>query len=182
LGTIELGQVVNGNTLVEMKRRKVIEQIANEHHAMIKRIALSHEFAPHLVEELVQDIYLAIWRALPSFRGDASLRTFVARIAMNRAITHVARALKVPKSVELNEQIPALDLTPESQAIANDRRTALISAVRSLPLTYRETAMLTLEGMEPKEIADVLGITPNAVAVRLSRAKDLIRELMENKR
>jgi len=165
-----------------MNRRKVIEQIANEHHAMIKRIALSHEFAPQLVEELVQDIYLAIWRALPSFRGDASLRTFVARIAMNRAITHVGRALKMPKSVELNEQMPAFDLSPESQAIANDRRTALILAVRSLPLSYRETATLTLEGMEPKEIADVLGITPNAVAIRLSRAKELIRELMGDKR
>jgi RNA polymerase sigma factor (sigma-70 family) len=165
-----------------MNRRKLIEQIADEHHAMIKRIALSHEFAPHLVEELVQDIYLAIWRALPSFRGDASLRTFVARIAMNRAITHVGRALKIPKSVELSEQIPAIDLSPESHAIANDRRAALISAVRSLPLPYRETAMLTLEGMDPKEIADVLGITPNAVAIRLSRAKEFIRELMGDKR
>ncbi|HEX3457642.1 MAG TPA: sigma factor, partial [Candidatus Baltobacteraceae bacterium] len=61
---------------------------------MIKRIALSYERQAHLVEELVQDVYLAIWRALPSFRGDSSLRTFVARIATNRAVTHVARALK----------------------------------------------------------------------------------------
>src|SRR5215472_10138855 len=119
-----------------MNRRKVIEQIANEHHAMIQRIALSHEFAPQLVEELVQDIYLAIWRALPSFRGDASLRTFVARIATNRAITHLGRALKVPQSVELNDQIPAASISPETQAIADDRRAALMSAVRSLPLPY----------------------------------------------
>ena len=167
---------------MELNRRKVIEQIAREHHAMIKRIALSHEFAPHLVEELVQEIYLAIWRALPSFRADASLRTFVARIATNRAITHVGRAMKIPKSVELNEQIPAVDLSPENQAIANDRRAALILAVRSLPLTYREPATLTLEGMEPREIADVLGISPNAVAIRLSRAKDLLRQLMGDKR
>ena len=48
---------------------------------MIKRIASSYERQAHLVEELVQDVYLAIWRALPSFRGDSSLRTFVARIA-----------------------------------------------------------------------------------------------------
>jgi RNA polymerase sigma factor (sigma-70 family) len=137
---------------------------------MIRRIALSHESSPHLVEELVQDIYLAIWRALPSFRGAASLRTFVARIATNRAITHLGRRLKIPDPVELNEQIPAFGLSPESQAIANDRRAALISAVRSLPLPYRQTAMLTLEGMEPAEIAAVLGLTPNAVAIRMSRA------------
>jgi DNA-directed RNA polymerase specialized sigma24 family protein len=41
--------------------------------------------------------------------------------------------------------------------------------------------MLTLEGMEPKEIAEVLGITPSAVAIRMSRAKDLLRELMMDK-
>ena len=169
-------------TLVETDRRRGIEQIVNEHHAMIKRIGLSHESSPHLVEELVQDIYLAIWRALPSFRGEASLRTFVARIAMNRAIAHVGRALKIPKSVELNEQIPSFEISPENQVIANDRRAALLSAVRSLPHRYREVAMLTLEGMEPREIADVLGISPNAVAIRMFRAKDLIRELMGSKR
>ena len=73
---------------------------------MITRIASSHEAEPHLAEDLVQDIYFAIWRALPSFRGDASLRTFVARIAANRAVTHVARAVKVPPSLELNERHP----------------------------------------------------------------------------
>jgi RNA polymerase sigma factor (sigma-70 family) len=182
LGTIASWVLKRKTHAVETDRRNVIEQIANEHHAMIKRIALSHESTPHLVEELVQDIYLAIWRALPSFRGEASLRTFVARIAMNRSITHVGRALKIPKSVELNEQIPTFELSPETQVIANDRRAALLSAVRSLPLRYREVAMLTLEGMEPKQIAEVLGITPNAVATRMSRAKDLIREVMRNNR
>jgi RNA polymerase sigma-70 factor (ECF subfamily) len=72
--------------LVETAPRKIIEQIANEHHSMIKQIALSHESSTHLVEELVQDIYLAIWKALPSFRGEASLWTFVARIATNRPL------------------------------------------------------------------------------------------------
>jgi RNA polymerase sigma factor (sigma-70 family) len=165
-----------------MVSSKLIDQIAAEYHAMIKRIALSHESSPPLVEELIQDIYLAIWRALPSFRGNASLRTFVARIATNRAVTHLGRALKIPKASGLDERIPARDASPEKQAIRNDRRQALRAAIRSLPLPYRQTALLTLEGMEPKEIAYVLGITPNAVAVRLSRAKDLLRELMEDKR
>jgi hypothetical protein len=57
-----------------MVSSELIEQIAAEYHAMIKRIALSHESSPPLVEELIQDIYLAIWRALPSFRGDAPTR------------------------------------------------------------------------------------------------------------
>ena len=66
--------------------------------------------------------------------------------------------------------------------IALDRSARLASAVRSLPLAYRQTAMLALEGLTPKEIADVLGITTNAVAIRMSRAKELLRRLMGDQR
>ena len=145
---------------------------------MIKRIASSYEVDGALAEELVQEIYFAVWRALPGFRGASSLRTFVARIATNRAITHVARALKSPPSLELHEQIPAPADSPEGQSIAADRQAGLIAAVRRLPLSYRQAATLTLEGLTPKEIADFLGLSTNAVAIRLSRAKDLLRKDM----
>ena len=145
---------------------------------MIKRIASSHEAQPSLLEDLMQDIYFAIWRALPSFRGDSSLRTFVARIATNRAVTHVARAVKSPASLELHEDIPAPGDNPERQAIALNRGERLASAVRSLPLAYRQPAMLALEGLTPTEMAEVLGITTNAVSIRMSRAKALLRRLM----
>jgi RNA polymerase sigma factor (sigma-70 family) len=161
-----------------MTIRQDFEQIALEQDAMIKRIASSHEAEAHLVEELVQDIYFAIWRALPSFRGDSSLRTFVARIATNRAVTHVVRALRSAPSVELDEHIPTTGEGPESQAIALERSAALMSAVRSLPLAYRQTTMLMLEGLAPKEIAEVLGISINAVAIRILRAKGLLRVLI----
>ena len=163
-------------------RTAVFEQVAREHDAMIKRIVSSHEMAPHLAEELVQDIYMAIWKALPSFRRDASLRTFVARIATNRAVTHVVRALKLPPSSEVREDLPASDPSPETRAIVQDRRTHLLVAVRQLPLTYRETVLLALEGLTAGEIADVLGISANAVAIRLSRGKELLRGLLENTR
>jgi len=155
-----------------------IEQIAQEYDAMIKRIASSYEADRHVAEELVQDVYLAIWRALPSFRAASSLRTFVARIATNRAITHVARAARSPRTFELSEDLPAPEDSLESHAIAVDREARLTAAVRSLPLAYRQSALLTLEGLAPKEISEILGISPNAVAVRLSRAKPLLRQLM----
>ena len=104
-----------------MRIQQIFDQIAREHDATIKRIASSYEAREHLIEELVQEIYLAIWRALPSFRGDSSLRTFVARIATNRAVTHVARACKSPQSLELSEQITAPGDNPESCAITLDR-------------------------------------------------------------
>jgi DNA-directed RNA polymerase specialized sigma24 family protein len=52
------------------------------------------------------------------------------------------------------------------------------AAVRSLPLAYSQTAMLTLEGLTPREISDVSGISANAVAIRLTRAKTLLRGIL----
>src|SRR6478609_2377011 len=130
-----------------MQSDLTFEQIVLEYGAMIRRIASSYEARPHLAQELVQDIYLAIWRALPTFRGQAALRTFVARIATNRAVTHVSRALRVPKSVELDERLPSHDIGPESLALASDRRDSLLTAMRSLPLTLRQPAMLAVEGL-----------------------------------
>jgi RNA polymerase sigma factor (sigma-70 family) len=164
-----------------MSTEQTFEQIAREHDAMIKRIASTHEAEAHLAEELVQEIYFALWKALPSFRGDSSLRTFVARIATNRAVTHVARALKMAPSLELSEHIPASSDSPESQAITLNHQAKLMSAVRGLPLAYHQPVMLTLEGLTQKEIADFLGITTNAVAIRMSLAKELLRGLIGDK-
>jgi RNA polymerase sigma-70 factor (ECF subfamily) len=164
-----------------MTTEQVFERIVREQDAMLRRIASSYEAEAHLAEELIQEIYFAIWRALPSFRGDSQLRTFVARIATNRAATHVARALRSPPSLELSEHIPAPGDDPQSQAITIDQQKRLTSAVRRLPLAYRQAATLTLEGLSPKEIASVLGITTNAVAIRMSRAKELLRRLIGDK-
>jgi RNA polymerase sigma factor (sigma-70 family) len=165
-----------------MTAPETFEQIFREHDSMIRRIASSYEVKMHLAQELVQDIYFAIWRALPLYRGDAALRTFVARIATNRAITHVARSLNVPPSAELDENIPAPGAGPEGHAIALEGRERLQAAVRSLPIAYRQTALLTLEGLTPTEIAEVLGISANAVSIRMSRAKDLLRKLIGESR
>ena len=52
-----------------------------EHGPLISRIAMSYEADPALREDLTQQIFLAVWQALPSYRADASLKTFIARIA-----------------------------------------------------------------------------------------------------
>lgn len=161
-----------------VKTEQTFDQVAREHGAMIKRIACSYEADAGLAEELVQEIHLAIWRALPAFRGAASLRTFAARIATNRAVTHVVRRARSPATLELGVDLAAPEDDPEKQAIASNRQVRLLAAVRSLPLAYRQVASLTLEGLSPKDIAESLGVTVNAVAVRMTRARDLLRQLM----
>ncbi len=145
---------------------------------MIARIAAAHEADPAAREDLVQDIHYALWRALPGFRGECALRTFVARVAAYRAVTHVQRALKRPPQGELPADLAAPDSSPETQAIASDDAGRLAAAVRALPLGLRETALLALEGLTHPEIAAVLGVSTNAVAIRMSRARPLLRKLI----
>ena len=145
---------------------------------MIARIAASHEARPHLAEELVQEIWFAVWRALPAFRGDSSLRTFVARIAANRAASHVAKAVRTPKAQDADEALVASGDDPEADALARDRSARLLAALRELPLVSRQAVTLTLEGFGPAEIAASLGISANAVSIRLARAKEHLRRRM----
>lgn len=159
-----------------------IERIAVEYASMLKRVAWAHEADPRLAEELIQETLLAIWRALPSHRGEASLKTFIARIAINKAVDHVRRALRRTRPEHLSLEVVDPQDGPEQQLMAGDERERLLRAVQQLPMSYRQAALLTLEGLSGVEIARVLGISANAVAIRLLRAKSMLRTLLGDTR
>jgi RNA polymerase sigma-70 factor (ECF subfamily) len=156
-----------------------LERILREHSALARRLAASHEANPETARDLAQDIMVAVWRAWPAFRRQCSERTYVARIAHHRIVSHIARAVRHPPLVGLSEELPAAGLTPEEAAIRGSDQQRLVALVRTLPLAYREVAVLMLEGFTPAEVADTLGLTPNAVAIRGTRARDMLRALME---
>jgi RNA polymerase sigma factor (sigma-70 family) len=156
-----------------------LERILREHSSLARRLAASHEANPETVRDLAQDIMVAVWRAWPAFRGQCSERTYVARIAHNRIASHIARAVRQPLLAGLSDELPAAGLTPEETAIRNSEQALLLALVRTLPLAYREVAVLMLEGFTPAEVADTLGLTANAVAIRGTRARTMLRALME---
>lgn len=131
-------------------------------------------------EDLYQDILLAVWRALPTFRGACSQRTFVYRVAHNRGISYRARASRA-RGPSLDEVAEPEDRRrgPETEAIERDRLAVLRQAVRQLPLGYREPVLLRLEGLPARDIADIMGITTNNVDVRLARARHKLRDAID---
>lgn len=142
---------------------------------MIWRIACSYERDRQICLELNQEIHLAIWKAIPKFKGNSKLKTFLARIAHNRCITHVAREAAKPRSVELDFSHPSGDPTPYDNTESGNRRDLLMRAVRRLPLQLQQVITLSLEGLTPKEISSVLGENPNVISIRLTRAKKALR-------
>jgi RNA polymerase sigma-70 factor (ECF subfamily) len=157
------------------------ERLWAEFGASLGRLASSYESRPHACEDLLQDIRLAIWTALPRFRGDASLRTFVFRIAHNRALTHVWQRKKAGQPEESEEVVDERE-NPEASAIQTANRLRLVEAIRGLPIPFRQVLTLALEDLTHAEIAAVLGISENNVAVRMNRARNLLKEILGSRR
>lgn len=170
-----LRNVIEGTEDLEARYGRLLR----EHGPALRRAAAGYEFDPARREDLFQDICLAVWKALPRFRGESSERTFLFRIAHNRGLTHRTRRPPSPTAdLAEAEELADPGATPEAEAQDGQRRARLRDAVRRLPLQPQQVLTLTLEGLTPREIAGVLGITENNVAVRLSRARGLLRDLL----
>ena len=155
------------------------EQIVGEYGPLISRIAMSYEADPSLREDLTQQIFLAVWQALPSWRAESSLKTFIARVAQNRSISFVTKQVRQGPVAELPDRIEADAPNPEEQAMQINEREMLMEATRRLPLPQRQVIILVLEGFTYPEIAEMLEIAPNALALRLSRAKAALKAMLE---
>ncbi len=157
------------------------ERILRAHGPSLARLASSYADNAGDRDDLLQEIAMAVWQALPRFRGECSERTFVFRIAHNRAITHLARRRPIARSPVDEMDVPDPALGPEQELVREERGERLMQAVRNLPLPLRQVVMLTLEGVDYAEIGAILGISENNVGVRMSRARELLRKLLEKR-
>lgn len=155
------------------------ERILEAHGPGLRRLAEGYAAEAGEQEDLFQETLFAIWRALPSFRGECSERTFAFRIGHNRGISHLRRRRPdVPLDAARDVPDPAAD--PALHASLESRRDRLLAAVRTLPDGQRQAVLLVLEGFGQREIAEMLGVTENNVAVRLSRAREGLRQRLGN--
>ncbi len=154
------------------------DELIETYRAPLTRLVAAYEANRAERQDLLQDIWLAIWRALPRFRGECSERTFVYRVAHNRAITHASRHRLDTTDIDTVPELTHSAPHAEQSVDTVQTRARLLAAVRRLPLTQREVVTLCLEGLPHRDIAQVLGITENNVAVRLARARTELQRLM----
>jgi RNA polymerase sigma-70 factor, ECF subfamily len=161
-------------------REQEFDRLLAANGPALARLAASYTNTPSDRDDLVQEIALAVWQALPAFRGECSARTFLFRIAHNRAIAHLSRSRARFQAGEVDDvHDPAPD--PESGLAWEQSAARLRQAIHRLPLIYRQAIMLALEDMGYAEIAEVLGISESNVGARLTRARQLLRESLEKR-
>ena len=122
---------------------------------------------------------MALVRALPAFRGEASLRTYVMRIAHNVCLREVVRHREWTVEQVAEPADPTASPERNMQRLEDGDR--LMAAIRELPVGFRQVLTLALEDLPQREIAEALGITENAVAIRMHRARRLLKSRLEER-
>lgn len=146
-----------------------------EYGAALERLARAYEAEIEDRRDLLQEIHIAIWRSFQLFDARCSMRTWVYRVAHNVAVSRVMRKRRfLSNLVSLDD----LDTLPhpatehvEDQGPALDRVWTLIQQLKPLD---RQVIVSYLEEMDAASIGEVTGLSPQNVATRIHRIKNLL--------
>lgn len=161
-----------------MDRREqdtLYEQAVAEHGAMIRRLARGYVADADRRRDLLQDIYLELWRSLELFDGRCALRTWVYRVAHNVAASHIVRQRRIASRLADLETLEAEPVQLDEAARADDRYAAqkLLGLIHRLRPADRQIILLYLEGEAAGEIAEVTGLSASNIATKIHRIKKL---------
>jgi len=164
--------------------RAALEKLLERHQAQVYRFSMKMCREPEDAQDVLQETLLAMARGVREFRGASSISTWLYTVARSFCIKKRRRSKFAPEG-------PSLDAagSSEAAALADPARSpdealaskqieqALERAIRALDPKYREALLLRdVEGLTAPEVAEVLGITVQAVKSRLHRARIAVRD------
>ncbi|MEL6738480.1 MAG: sigma-70 family RNA polymerase sigma factor [Pseudomonadota bacterium] len=163
------------------KQTDLYDQAGREFAASLARLARAVERDRDKARDLEQEIHAAVWSSLARFEGQCALKTWVYRVAHNVAGDHVRAAARRPKRVPLEDigELPSPE-NPERQTSQSLVLGKVRALIRQLPFPDSQVMLLWLEGESTKAIAEVTGLSPSAVGVRVHRIKRLLAAHFED--
>ena len=188
------GNELSETELIDATRRgdgSAFRVIMQRHNRRLYRVARSVVGDDSEAEDVVQEAYVRAFTGLAAFRGDASLATWLTRIALNEALGRRRRRrptvdVQVVDSLQDRTgarilMFPTMDSDPEQAAGRRDVRRLLEAAIEGLPASFRAVFMMRLvEGMSVEETAGLLGLRAETVKTRLHRARRLLRKALDD--
>ena len=171
----------------DMDRSLVTHFLAGNQSAFDEIVAAHKRRLAHLVyrllgssadvEDVVQEVFVAVLSNLHRFRGESKFSTWVNTITINKCRSHQRRHLlwRRSRAELINRQQEANSNHQDEDSPAS--HDAVREAVQMLPVTFREPIVLRyFQQMSVSEIADVLGLSTGAVEMRLSRARQVLKD------
>src|SRR5580704_9763148 len=145
--------------------------IAQYHQPLYSLIARSIN-DPADAADLTQEVFIKVFRSIRGFHGDASLRTWLYRIALREASNQ-----RRWWSRHKRQEVP-ID-SPYDQAVQSETRERLETALRQLPQAFRTVVVLReIEGFAYEEIAEILDLNIGTLKSRLTRGRSALRDLL----
>ena len=164
------------------EQRATFSRLLDEFEQPLKRLTGAYAEHPADRDDLFQEIAVALWGAIPRFRGEASERTWVYRIAHNTALTWKAKKRRRADRETDGEGCSSPTDSgphPEERALLVERRERLMRLMRALPSADKQLALLYLEDLSAREIGEIRGLSESAVATRLSRIRARLAERIQ---
>lgn len=150
------------------------------HQRLLYKVAYVYCRDPEERRDLLQDMAIQLWRALPSYDGRAALSTWVYRIAANVAISH-----RRHQGRRIRDALPldfAFDVADTAFAPDTEESRQLRALIDGLDEINRALMLFYLEGFDHSEIAEMLGTSASNVGTRLNRIKAKLQsQLAPNK-
>jgi len=129
-----------------------------------------------LAEDAMQNAFLAAFRELRSFRGEARLSTWIYRVAIREALALRARRPPPGDAADAAEKLPANAAPVDAQVEARQAARAVQAAFRKLSAEHQTVlSLFAVEGLKHRQIAEVLGIAEGTVWYRLHEARKALR-------
>lgn len=165
--------------MTESTPAEQLEELVREHLDAVYRVAYSVVRDSALAEDVAQDAILKAWKALPTFRGDSSLRSWLLRITHNTAISTLRRRREEYRDPDLLPEHEQL-VTTEKKVVDTMSMSAFEAALESLDELSRSIVVLReVEGMAYDEISEALDVPLPTVKTRLLRARRTLAAALE---
>jgi RNA polymerase sigma-70 factor, ECF subfamily len=157
--------------------QEAFRQLVLRYHRLVINIGFRALGELALAEDVAQEVFLKIYKALPGYRHDKPFKHWLHRVAANAA-TDALRRRRPVVSIDGLEQLPAGNASDPQDVVArHDLQRAVRHAIATLPPHYRDTIALQAFGeLSYDEIARTLDIPLGTVMSRLNGAKRLLRE------
>jgi RNA polymerase sigma-70 factor, ECF subfamily len=152
------------------------QEAAAEFGHALERLATAYEWDPDKRRDLLQEIHFSLWRSFASFDQRCSLRTWIYRVAHNTATSYVVRQQRIYSSLVGLETFDGIPDQAETESIYQDRDASerLITLIQTLKPLDRQVIVGYLEGLDAASIAEITGLSPANVAVKVRRIKTLL--------
>ena len=163
--------------------KAAFEQLVIRHQDLVFSLAYKLTGNREMANDVAQEAFIRAGKAIEKFRGDSTFSTWIYRITVNTAWT-LRRKAKKHNTLNIDDTYEPIIIDekkdPELVAINSDLSSVLINALDKIPIEQRIIVELkNIEGRSHKEIAEYLDISVTAAKVRLHRAHQKLRQILE---